>query len=44
MCGTPEVLTFYPFAVRLGPTIIAGDACADCAETLGIFQPAARAI
>jgi len=40
VCGAPEVLTFYPFAVRLGPAIIAGNACVGCAGALGIRQEA----
>jgi hypothetical protein len=36
VCGQRGVVTFHPFACHLGPTIVTGDACADCAETLGI--------
>jgi len=40
-CGTRGVVKFWPFAVRMGPTIATGDACADCADVLGIRQEAA---
>lgn len=38
LCGARGVVTFVPFAVRQGPALIAGDACADCAGVLGIVQ------
>ena len=36
VCGTRGISLFHPFAVRLGPTLIAGDACTNCADRLGI--------
>lgn len=36
VCGGRETQLFHPFAVRLGPTLIVGDACLDCATVLGI--------
>jgi hypothetical protein len=36
VCGTRNVMTFVPFAMQLGPTIIGGDACPACADVLGI--------
>jgi hypothetical protein len=36
VCGARGVVTFHPFSVHLGPTIVTGDACPACAETLGI--------
>jgi hypothetical protein len=40
VCGAREVITFHPFAVRLGPVLVTGDACAHCAGVLGIRQEA----
>jgi hypothetical protein len=40
VCGRREVLTFFPFAMRSGPLLIAGDACAGCAAILGISEKA----
>jgi hypothetical protein len=36
VCERREVITFHPFAVRLGPALLAGDACSVCADVLGI--------
>jgi hypothetical protein len=36
LCGAPETLVFHPFAVQIGPMLMAGDVCADCAAVLGI--------
>jgi hypothetical protein len=36
VCGEHGVTVFSPFAVRMGPSLIVGDACPACAETLGI--------
>jgi hypothetical protein len=41
ICQQPEVLRFWPFAVRQGPVLIAGDACGECADLLGISEAAA---
>ena len=41
VCGARGVATFHPFAVRLGPTLVLGDACPGCAESLGIVQEVA---
>ena len=38
LCGRRGVVTFIPFAVRMGPGVIAGDACRSCADVLGIVQ------
>jgi hypothetical protein len=38
VCGRRGVVTFVPFAMRSGPLLVAGDACADCASVLGIAQ------
>jgi hypothetical protein len=40
VCGQHGVSAFVPFAVRQGPTLIAGDACPACAGVLGIRQEA----
>ena len=40
VCQTRDVVLFSPFACRLGPAIVAGDACPDCADVLGIRQEA----
>jgi hypothetical protein len=40
VCGRLETLTFHPFAVRLGPVLVAGDACRSCADQLGIVAEA----
>ena len=36
ICTACGATTFHPFAVRLGPLLLAGDACTTCAEMLGI--------
>jgi hypothetical protein len=36
VCTAPETLAFHPFAVRLGPVMLGGDACGTCADVLGI--------
>jgi hypothetical protein len=41
VCTARGVTTFVPFAVRLGPALLAGDACRSCASTLGILQEVA---
>lgn len=41
VCERREVVTFVPFAVRQGPSMLVGDACPDCAGVLGIGQEAA---
>jgi hypothetical protein len=41
VCGRREVLMFFPFAMRSGPLMVAGDACAGCADVLGISLEAA---
>lgn len=41
ICTTRGVTTFHPFAVRLGPLLLAGDACRACADVLGIREEAA---
>jgi hypothetical protein len=41
VCTTRGVTTFHPFAVRMGPALVVGDACASCAGVLGIVQEAA---
>jgi hypothetical protein len=38
VCTTRGVTTFHPFAVRMGPALVVGDACAGCADVLGIVQ------
>jgi hypothetical protein len=38
VCGQFGVLIFHPFAVRLGPLLVAGDGCPACADALGIRQ------
>ena len=37
VCGCRGVVTFHPFAVRMGPALIAGDGCPSCAGVLGII-------
>jgi hypothetical protein len=37
-CGTRGEVTFHPFALRMGPALIIGDACPACAGVLGIVQ------
>jgi len=41
VCGARGIEVFHPFAVRLGPLLIAGDACSGCADELGIVGEAA---
>ena len=41
ICDRHGVVTFHPFACRQGPLLLAGDACSDCADVLGIVQEAA---
>jgi hypothetical protein len=41
VCGARGVVTFMPFAMRQGPALVVGDACAACADVLGIRQEAA---
>ena len=41
ICGARGVAIFHPFAVRLGPTLVLGDACAGCAGGIGIVQAVA---
>ena len=41
VCGARGVATFHPFAVRLGPTLVTGDACPRCAGSLGIAREVA---
>jgi hypothetical protein len=42
VCEQRGVTTFVPFAVRLGPLLMVGDACPACAGVLGIrFEEAA---
>jgi hypothetical protein len=41
VCGARDVSFFVPFAVAVGPTLIAGDACSSCAGVLGIHEAAA---
>jgi len=41
VCGRRGVIVFQPFAVRLGPSLIAGDACRGCACVFGIAADAA---
>jgi hypothetical protein len=41
LCGRRGIVTFVPFAMRSGPLLVAGDACAGCADVLGIAQEAA---
>ncbi len=36
VCTARGVSRFHPFACRLGPTLLVGDACGTCAELLGI--------
>jgi len=36
VCTARGVSRFHPFACRLGPTLLVGDACPACAELLGI--------
>jgi hypothetical protein len=36
VCTQLGVVVFHPFAVRLGPALLAGDACPTCAVVLGI--------
>lgn len=36
VCGAVEVDVFHPFAVQLGPLLLAGDVCSGCADVLGI--------
>jgi hypothetical protein len=36
VCERRGVATFFPFAVQLGPALLAGDACRACAGVLGI--------
>jgi len=36
ICGRHGVTVFSPFCVRMGPTIIGGDCCSDCAGMLGL--------
>jgi hypothetical protein len=38
VCGARGVVTFVPFAMRQGPSLVVGDACSDCADVLGIRQ------
>lgn len=38
VCGARGIVTFVPFAVRQGPALVVGDACAGCAAVLGIVQ------
>ena len=38
VCGSRGVVIFHPFAVRMGPALIAGDGCSGCADVLGIRQ------
>jgi hypothetical protein len=40
VCTAHGVTLFHPFAVRQGPLLLAGDACGDCADVLGIRQEA----
>ena len=40
VCGARGVVTFVPFAMRMGPALVLGDACPDCADVLGIRQEA----
>ncbi|HZO30068.1 MAG TPA: hypothetical protein VFH48_29200 [Chloroflexota bacterium] len=40
LCGARGVVIFQPFAVRLGPTLVVGDACRGCAHVLGIMDAA----
>jgi hypothetical protein len=41
VCGRRGVSLFFPFAMRSGPLLVAGDACAGCADVLGISLEAA---
>jgi hypothetical protein len=41
VCTARGVTTFHPFAVRLGPVLLAGDVCPSCAAVLGIREEAA---
>jgi hypothetical protein len=36
ICTARGVTTFVPFAIRLGPALLAGDACPTCVGVLGI--------
>ena len=36
VCRAPEVITFVPFTVRMGPLLLVGDACQGCVRALGI--------
>jgi hypothetical protein len=40
VCGARGIVTFVPFAVRLGPALVVGDGCSACARILGIVQEA----
>jgi hypothetical protein len=40
VCTTRGIVTFVPFAMRQGPSLIVGDACTGCAGVLGIVQEA----
>jgi hypothetical protein len=40
VCTVRGVTTFVPFAMRQGPALVVGDACAACAAVLGILQEA----
>jgi hypothetical protein len=40
VCERRGITVFYPFAVRLGPALLVGDACCACAGVLGIRQEA----
>jgi hypothetical protein len=41
LCGRRGVITFVPFAMRQGPTLVMGDACLPCSDVLGISMEAA---
>jgi len=38
VCGARGVVTFVPFAGHHGPSLVVGDACAACADVLGIVR------
>ena len=40
VCGARGVAMFHPFAMRMGPALVLGDACPGCADVLGIVQEA----
>ena len=40
VCGQRGVAIFHPFAMRMGPALVLGDGCPDCAGVLGIRREA----